>query len=276
MTKKNQFIQSPLPFQGQKRKFLKAFKAALNQFPADATYIDLFGGSGFLSHTVKQHYPTARVLYNDYDNFRQRLAHIPATNRLLSELRELISNTPRKARVAPQTKSKINQHLEEAARCGFVDWITLSGNLLFSGKYAVSFEEFTRCDYYNRIRLAPYNADGYLEGVEVISEDYRTLFDRFKDTPNVVFLIDPPYLSTDVHTYKSVWGLKDYLDVLHTLKGNFFYFTSNKSQIVELCQWIASYSSKKNPFERATCQTVSATINPSSGYTDIMYYYCKN
>ena len=45
------YTQAPLPFQGQKRRFLNDFKKALHYFPTDATYVDLFGGSGLLSHT---------------------------------------------------------------------------------------------------------------------------------------------------------------------------------------------------------------------------------
>ena len=63
------YTTAPLPFQGQKRRFKNEFKAALNEFSNNATYVDLFGGSGFLSHTVKQHYPDAKVIYNDYDNY---------------------------------------------------------------------------------------------------------------------------------------------------------------------------------------------------------------
>ena len=51
------YNQAPLPFQGQKRRFVKPFKEALKSFPNDAVYIDLFGGSGLLSHTVKSVYP---------------------------------------------------------------------------------------------------------------------------------------------------------------------------------------------------------------------------
>ena len=59
------YTTSPLPFQGQKRKFVKHFKEALAHFPTNATYIDLFGGSGLLSHTVKTTHPNARVIWND-------------------------------------------------------------------------------------------------------------------------------------------------------------------------------------------------------------------
>ena len=52
-------------------------------------------------------------------------------------------------------------------------------------------------------------------------------------------LVDPPYLSTEVGTYKMLWRLADYLDVLTVLKGHsFVYFTSNKSSILELCDWM--------------------------------------
>lgn len=65
---KKNFNTSPLPFQGQKRRFVKHFKEALNNYPEQATYVDLFGGSGLLSHTVKQKYPNATVIWNDYDD----------------------------------------------------------------------------------------------------------------------------------------------------------------------------------------------------------------
>lgn len=47
------YNNSPLPFQGQKRNFITEFKAALQNYPDEAIYIDLFGGSGLLSHTVR-------------------------------------------------------------------------------------------------------------------------------------------------------------------------------------------------------------------------------
>ncbi|WP_256948482.1 DNA adenine methylase [Flavobacterium psychrophilum] len=66
--KTKNFTKAPLPFMGQKRKFLKQFKPALKKYSESATYVDLFGGSGLLSHTVKSIYPGAKVVYNDFDN----------------------------------------------------------------------------------------------------------------------------------------------------------------------------------------------------------------
>src|SRR5690606_14681905 len=106
------------------------------------------------------------------------------------------------------------------------------------GKYATSMAELQKHTFYKTIKKTDYLADGYLEGVQRVSMDYKELFAKYQNKPNVVFLIDPPYLSTDCTTYSSdkYWKLGDYLNVLTTLqKTQYFYFTSNKSQVVELC-----------------------------------------
>jgi adenine-specific DNA methylase len=89
-TKKRIYTSAPLPFMGQKRKFLKQFRPALQRYSPTATYVDLFGGSGLLSHTVKSIYPEAKVIYNDFDNYRQRLENIDKTNQLISDLRVIL------------------------------------------------------------------------------------------------------------------------------------------------------------------------------------------
>src|SRR5690625_8027170 len=114
------------------------------------------------------------------------------------------------------------------------------------------------------MRKADYNAVGYLSSVERIQGDYRNVFKEFKDVKGVVFLVDPPYLSTDTKTYNSdsYWKLRDYLDVLDVLNGsNYFYFTSNKSQIVELCEWIETRTYAGNQFSGAVMTTTSDSIN---------------
>jgi len=66
-----------------------------------------------------------------------------------------------------------------------------------------------------------YSADGYLDGLEVVSTDYSELIKKYKDVPGTLFLADPPYLSTDVKTYTLVqdWTMKNYLDILTALSG---------------------------------------------------------
>ncbi len=87
---KYNYVQAPLPFQGQKRRFLKPFKTALEGFPPDAIYVDLFGGSGLLSHTVKQMFPDAKVIYNDFDSYSHRIENVDKTNELLADIHVLV------------------------------------------------------------------------------------------------------------------------------------------------------------------------------------------
>lgn len=268
------YTTAPLPFQGQKRNFVKQFKEALTTYPESAIYVDLFGGSGLLSHTVKQEKPTARVIYNDYDNFQMRLKSISITNQILDEIRPLLKDSQRKCKVAPIIKNKVLRLIKSNENKGnYIDYVSLSSNLLFSMNYVTSFNELEKQTFYNKIRKSNYNADDYLSGVEFVSKDYKRIFEEYKETPNVVFLVDPPYLSTDCSTYKNYWRLSDYLDVLKTLiNTNYFYFTSNKSSIVELCEWIETNTGGRNPFNQAKVVYHYNSTTHNTGYTDIMLH----
>lgn len=255
MLKKKIFTTAPLPFQGQKRKFLKQFKP------------------GLLSHTVKSIYPNAWVIYNDFDNYRERLQNIDKTNQLIADIRIIIKDVPDNKRITGTEKNAVLERVSQECKNGYVDFITLSSSILFSMKYVLSFEALEKETFYNTVRQSAYDADGYLDGIEVVTIDYKQLFAKYKDLPNVVFLVDPPYLSTDSGTYKNVWKLKDYLDVLQVLDGtNYFYFTSNKSSIIELCEWIETKTPMSNPFTDASTETMNASVTYSSSYTDIMLF----
>lgn len=260
---------------GQKRMFAKEFIKVLAQFPDGTVFVDLFGGSGLLSHITKRVRPDAAVVYNDFDNYRQRLANIPATNALLSDLRQIVAGVPRNKRITGEAREKVLERLEkEEKEYGYVDYITLSSSLLFAMKYVLSLEDMRKETLYNTIRLTDYpESKDYLEGLTVTSEDYKEVFKRYKDVPGVVFLVDPPYLSTEVGTYKMYWRLADYLDVLNVLKGHaFVYFTSNKSSILELCDWMGRNPFLGNPFGRCRKVEFNAHMNYNSKYTDMMLY----
>ncbi|MGV0925454.1 DNA adenine methylase [Empedobacter tilapiae] len=275
------YTQSPLPFQGQKRKFLSHVKSVLANYPEDSIFIDLFGGSGILSHTVKQLKPTAKVIYNDYDNFSKRLASVSQTNELLRKIR-IITKDLKKDKLIPEPyKSEILKIIKQEENIiGYVDYITLSSSLLFSAKYVVNFAELEKQTFYNNVRQSNYVTDNYLKDVEIVCSDYRKIFDQYKSISNAVFLVDPPYLSTDCSTYGSdkYWKLKDYLNVLDVLiNTNYLYFTSNKSQIVELCEWMETRTDKENinPFKDSTTVCINTQLNHSAKYTDMMLYKFK-
>ena len=269
------FNQSPLPFQGQKRRFQTSFKEALKQFKDAPVFVDLFGGTGLLSHWVKQQLPDATVIYNDFDDYHLRIANIERTNALLAKFRVILAGAPVDKVINNEAKAGILKAIkDEEKRSGYVDYVTISSSLLFSMNYAMSYDDMAKQTMYNVVRKNDYELAGdYLQGVDIVKMDYRELFDRWKHVDGVVFLVDPPYLSTDCSTYSNYWKLANYLDVLSVLKGtNYFYFTSNKSSIIELTDWIEKNLGGENPFNGATKVEVNARMNHNAGYTDIMLF----
>lgn len=269
------YLSAPLPFVGQKRMFAKQFIEVIRQYPADTVFVDLFGGSGLLSHITKHFHPESRVIYNDFDNYRLRINNIPRTNRLLESIRPIASQFDRHKPITGVAREQIFALLEqEEKETGFLDFITLSSSLMFSMKYKMSIEGMRGETLYNNVRKNGYEpCRDYLAGLEIVSCDYREIFEQYKDTPGVVFLVDPPYLSTDVGTYRMYWRLADYLDVLSVLPGhNFIYFTSEKSCIIELCEWMGRHPSLGDPFARCQRREFNATMNYSAHYKDIMLF----
>lgn len=270
------YKSAPLPFVGQKRMFAKEFTKVLEQFPVKTVFVDLFGGSGLLSHIAKRTKPESTVIYNDFDNYRLRLRHIPNTNRLLADMRKMVGDSvPRNKPIKGELRERIFERIEQEERTtGYVDFITLSSSIMFSMKYRLSVPEMRKEILYNSIRKNDYPlCSDYLEGLEITSCDYKELFNRYKDTPGVVFLVDPPYLSTDVGTYNMYWKMSDYLDVLNVLAGHsFVYFTSNKSSILELCEWLGRNQSLGNPFKNAVKVEFNAHMNYNASYTDMMLF----
>ena len=269
------YLSAPLPFVGQKRMFAKEFIKVLEQYPEDAVFVDLFGGSGLLSHITKCQKPNATVVYNDFDDYRHRLANIPRTNLLLADLRIIVGDMPKHCCIKGEKRDNIFARLEQEEReYGYIDFITISSALMFSMKYKLSIPEMKKEALYNNIRKADYPLSmDYLEGLDIVSADYKEVYERYKNIPNVVFLVDPPYLSTEVGTYKMYWKMSDYLDVLTVLRDkDFIYFTSDKSSIIELCEWIGANKTIGNPFEDCKKVEFNAHMNYNAKYTDIMLY----
>jgi hypothetical protein len=269
------YTSAPLPFQGQKRRHVKEFANIIKALKPGLV-IDLFGGSGLLAHTAKRTWPQSRVIYNDYDNYCERLAHVAETNKQLLYARKILQEYPKDSRITGKQREDILKFLEKENKRGYVDWITLSSSLCFAMNYVMSFEELQKDTMYNNVRRDDYTTDGYLDGLEVVRTDYSELCAQYRNAPRALFVADPPYLSTDTSTYNSdnYWKLKDYLNVLTTLDGlNYVYFTSNKSQILDLCEWMEGNAGKvRNIFKGASIKTVHSVATNTARYTDIMLY----
>ena len=238
------------------------------------TVVDLFGGSGLLSRIAKDTLPDARVIYNDYDGYSDRIAAIPETNKILLEIAEIIAGLPKRKLIPEPIKSKIFKRLEYYDGLGYVDWITISNAITFSGKFSRTFSELTKKSLYKnlkhpKVEYSP--ADDYLDGLEVTNKDYRELLNEHKWDSHSLIIADPPYLTTDCSSYKSgrYWGLTDNLALLSALNGkNFIYFTSERSQLIELCKWLET-TYGRNPID-GRCYSRRVPINYNAGYEDFM------
>lgn len=239
------------------------------------TVVDLFGGSGLLSRIAKDTLPDARVIYNDYDGFKDRIAAIPETNKILLEIAEIVAGLPRWELIPEPIKSKLLERLEYYDGRGYVDWRTISNAILFSGKFFRTFLPLTKSSLYNNLnesKVVYSTADDYLAGLEVINKDYREILNEYKWDPHSLIIADPPYLTTDCNSYKAggYWGIADILPLLSALNGkNFILFTSEKSQLVELCEWLkTTYGS--SPLDGVYYSRRRAKLNFHAAFEDIM------
>ena len=258
---------------GQKRYFLRDFTQVLETVSGEIdTVVDLFGGSGLLSHTAKRVLPDCRVVYNDFDRYDRRLAAIGQTNEILRAIKDRLTGVEPNQRLTEQQRADVLAIVEVYEQHdGYVDIMTIGRNVLFSGKWVTSIDDLHKHTMYNRVRPGAYDCEGYLEGLEVVHMDYRDLFERERGNSQTLFVLDPPYLTTECGMYKNYWKLTDYLNVLSLLKGTkYVYFTSDKSQIVELCQWLAGEYREAAPMWGATVRMRTNTLNYQAKFNDMM------
>ncbi len=264
---------APLPFMGQKRYFLRDFTEVLESVAGEVdTVVDLFGGSGLLSHTAKHVLPGCRVVYNDFDRYVDRLADVEQTNEILRAIKELLTGVEPNQRLTNQQRADVLALVESYEKqSGYVDILTIGRNVLFSGKWVTSLNELRKHTMYNRVRPGAYECGCYLDGLEVVHMDYRDLFERERNNSRALFVLDPPYLTTECGQYENYWKLTDYLDVLRLLNGTkWVYFTSDKSQIVELCDWLSACFGEVAPMYGATVRQRTNTLNYQAKFNDMM------
>lgn len=270
------FKQAPLPFIGQKRNFIKAFCEVLNDniqgLGEDWTIVDVFGGSGLLSHHAKRLKPHAKVIYNDFDNYAQRLKHIDDTNRLRRQLAEVLKGIPIKNKIDPKTHFLVIETIKNFD--GFIDIDCLVAWLLFSGNQAESLNQiYTQPVLYNRLRKSDYpDAKDYLTGVEVVSKSFDELLPEYVNNEKTLLILDPPYLFSEQRIYRKAkdFGLVSFIKLMELIRPPFIMFSNNRSEILDYFD----YQVKRNDerFLNYKYTSISAPLNYSSTYRDSMIY----
>ena len=279
MANKKTFKQAPLPFIGQKRMFLKHVEIVLNKhIDGDGegwTIVDVFGGSGLLSHTAKQLKPKATVIYNDFDGYAKRLKHIDDINRL----RQIIFNhlhgiIPKNGRLSKEIKAEIINKINNFK--GYKDLNCLASWLLFSGQQVGSIEALFAKDFWHCVRQSDYpTAEGYLDGIEVISESFHKLIPRYQNQEKVLLLLDPPYLCTrqESHKQATYFDLIDFLRLINLTKPPYIFFSSTKSEFIRYLDYMQeSQTDNWESFEGYERIVVKASASKDGIYEDNMIY----
>lgn len=228
-----------------------------------------------LSHAAKQLKPRARVIYNDFDGYAERIKHINDINRLRAQIATLLAGVPRQKRVTDKAlKSQIIDTIK--AFDGYVDLASLASWLLFSGNQVNSFEELCKKDFWHCVRASDYpSVDGYLDGVEVVSESFHTLLPRFTADPQAVFVLDPPYLCTKQESYKQAhyFDLIDFLRLINITRPPYIFFSSTKSEFVRFIEYMQQDKVDNwQAFDGAQRVAINAAIRGGCEYEDNMMY----
>ncbi len=272
------YKQAPLPFVGQKRFFLPHFRKILDNYiqgnGEDWTIIDVFGGSGLLSNNAKHCKPNARVIYNDFDNYSERLKYIDDSNRLRKLLYAVLEHEPRRKLSKPiiQKVKKIINNFD-----GIIDIRALSTWLLFTGNHAKNIDDLFTFTLYNNIRKSDYApADDYLTGLEIINQSYEQLLAKFSNQEKTLLLLDPPYICTAQNAYKDdrYFGMVQFLELMEFVRPPYVFFGSTKSELLDYLQFVKTH----RPIEWQRlggdfCKiSFNATINHSASYEDNLIY----
>ncbi|KAI5503649.1 phage tail repeat-like family [Trichomonas vaginalis G3] len=231
------FTKPPLPFFGNKSRCKDILLRELKKLPNGLTFVDLFGGSFYISHLCHTVFPDSKIICNDFDNYMNRLKHIPDTNKILKELKEKIP-IGKMERIPLDKKDIVREVLKKAE---YIDWDSISARLLYSGAIRVHDIEtlMSKVLYLNYTNVFKEDIEKYIEGIEFVRCHWTDLYEKYKDKENVFFIVDPPFYNTWDFQYQVDWTLRDSLETLDVLHNHpCFYFTSDKSGLETVMRWL--------------------------------------
>ncbi|VXB84168.1 conserved hypothetical protein [Enhydrobacter sp. 8BJ] len=272
------YSKAPLPFIGQKRNFIKTFRQVItDHIVGDGTgwtVVDVFGGSGLLAHNAKRLLPNATVIYNDWDGYAERLQNIDDTERLRQILFNQLTHVPRQKLLSTNDRQTVIDILNNFD--GFIDVQSVATWLLFSGKQVRTLEELYQNTFYNTVRVSSFEPPtGYLDGLTITCESYTKLMARYKDKPNTLFLLDPPYLYTGQGAYKQekYFAMVDFLYLMSLTRPPYIFFSSTKSELLDYLDYLKRLDGddwqRLGGFERVTIQS---QVNHENKYEDNMIF----
>lgn len=273
--------KAPIPFIGQKNKFAKQMISKAQEIilgnGAGWTIVDVFGGSGYCAHVMRKVFPEARVVCNDFDGYADRLRKLPQTKEILKACAALAAELGIE-KSKPIRGADKDRFIELLKSFGDdYDYLTVARSLVFSGHQVKSLADFYTEGFWQNVAVNE-KADGesWYDGIELRKCDFRELMREFSGQPGVLLILDPPYLFTDSGTYDGGFRLNDFLDLYRAVSGNFIFFSSVRSNIIEMIKWDQE-NGVVNPEAWKGVEVISkdVTMNYSTVYTDFMIVSAK-
>lgn len=262
--------QPPLPFHGNKRFFINLTINTLLDLETqgfitrDTIFVEVFGGSGIISHNIKRVFSNNRVVWNDYDDYESRLKNIEATNELLEKIDPIGQKNKVGFKISEENKNEILALIQnELDTGGYVDFLTLSSQLLFQTNYAKNIDDLKKHAFYTKKRyFKPFVRDNYLENVERISCDFVEAIKQYEGQ-NVFFIYDPPYLYSNEQAYSAKWSMRNFLQLMALVKPPFIFFSHTDSGILDFMECISG-------FENIQIKQKQRTLTNTKTYEEYM------
>ena len=220
----NEGINIPIRFSGNKKLWQDFIESQALKLPENARVIDAFGGSGIISYYITKIRPDLTVVWNDFDNYLNRVDHIEDLEQIRQDLKQIAGerthgvlrkdNGLDKPKLTNKKKQKIIDYLNNRLKNNmYIDdnvvstWITYG----FSGRDKI--EDMTQ----ETLMVNNIPADSFnIERAKEYADTLRPLKTKFNITnlnnskrlqaylqdKNTFWILDPPYRETDTSDYK--------------------------------------------------------------------------
>lgn len=274
-------INLPIPFVGCKRYWNHQIRELLKGFVNidDVIILDLFGGSGYCSLLSKSICPNAKVIYNDYDYYTGNFKNMADNMKVLNTIRKMVDDRG----------IKVGDRLPEVLTIEIIDMLKSlrdDNKLiidLFSSCLCFQFSQLKLDDpkqkLYNKITKKDYSK--YItqyDNLEIVHEDWETLYNKYKGRNNVIFILDPPYPMTYQTRYKGYSFLNNQLKIIDLLKyeKNIILFSSEKSFILDCYNWKYGVETCEQTKIKVMNKTMTCLPNRRYQHDEILIYKISN
>ena len=264
------YFKPPIPFNGNKYMWRDKFKDIFKNIIGDYIFVDLFGGSGLLSNWIHNYKPHSKVIYNDYDHYKDRCDMIPITNKIFGHLRGIVSKYEYGKKINENDSKQIIDYINTYEQ---YDDITIEAALTFNGRARLS-----RGLLWNKVPQKEYTCVGYFDGIDIVSMDWKDLYNDVinkYEHDKLIFILDPPYLYSDKTNYQMYhFKLHHTLELIDIMKHyKYMLFNGKESEfnkIVDILNKLYE-DTEKIEYEIIYNKMVDFTHSGKDKYDFLMY-----